>query len=83
MRRDGSSDVDVLGLCDAASCDMADIADAMLADAAAALPGVCGGTGIDGGGVIDQHAAESPLTSSKTKGAARVPAHRYDSLHGG
>ena len=40
-----------MGLCDAAGCDMADIADAMLADAAAALPGVEGGARADGNGI--------------------------------
>ena len=77
LRRDGSSDVDVEGLCDAAGCDMADIADAMLADAAASLPGIDkGAAGVDRGGGIGQEEAETPLTSSRIKGAALVPARR-------
>jgi hypothetical protein len=64
-----------MGMCDAAGCDMADIADAMLADAAAALPGIGGGANAGSGGVGPEK-ADGPLTSGKVKGGASIQAHR-------
>ena len=70
--RDGSSLGDALGFCDAAGCDLAEIADAMLADAATSLPGIEGDADMGLDGAFEQEPAGSPFADGHTDGLTVV-----------
>ena len=63
------------GLCDAAGLDMAEIADAMLAETAAQLPRV---EACEQGDVHEQPAVDSPAVGGVTKNNAASTAHRCE-----